>query len=115
MLRREIGVSKKKCPRTRVQTELHSRKVSCNDADLLLNGQQATYLEDDKTVFAATEVHSRLTLNARLARNHNTNKTELIFAISLTVAICNVAMGRWEKKQNAKTWLTRGAAKRECS
>jgi hypothetical protein len=82
---------------------------------MALKGQQGRCLEDDKTVFAATEVHSRLTLNARLARNHRTNKTELIFAISLTVAICTVAISIWEKKQNAKTWPTRGADERECS
>jgi hypothetical protein len=42
------------------------------------------YLEDDSTVFAATEVYSRLILNERLARNQRANKIELIFAISDT-------------------------------
>ena len=44
------------------------------------------HLDDESTVFAATDVHSRLTLKARLAKNQNTNKIKAILAISETEA-----------------------------
>ena len=48
------------------------------------------HLDDESTVFAATDVHSRLTLKVRLAKNQNTNKIKLIFAISETEATWSV-------------------------
>ncbi len=59
------------------------------------------HLEDERTVFAATEVHCRLTLKVRFARNQSTNKNELIFAVSETEATCRMQLSRQKRMQPA--------------
>ncbi len=59
-------------------------------------------LDEERTVLAATDVHCKLILNVRLARNHNAKSMALIFAISETEAICRTSVGAWNRKQRRK-------------
>jgi hypothetical protein len=66
-------------------------------------------------VLAATEVHCRLILNVRLARNQSTNKIELIFATSETEATCSTGISTRKPRQTGKRCRTRGGEVRGCS
>jgi hypothetical protein len=65
------------------------------------NARISGHLEDERTVFAATEVHCRLTLKVRFARNQSTNKNELIFAVSETEATCRMQLSRQKRMKPA--------------
>ncbi len=56
-------------------------------------------LDEESTVLAATDVHCKLILNVRLARNHNAKSMALIFAMSETEAICRTSVGARNRKQ----------------
>ena len=72
-------------------------------------------LEEESTVLAATDVHCRLILKVRFARNQSTNKIELMFATSETEATCTTGIGTRKIWQTAKTCRTRGGEVSGCS
>ena len=68
-------------------------------------------LDEERTVLAATDVHCKLILNVRLARNHNAKSMALIFAISETEAICRTNECWRTEQKTRKRSRTRGVTR----